>query len=168
MTLDLVVLAALALAAISGATSGALRQLVQLAGAACGWLAARHLAAPVAQGLARSVPAPLARSVASALLFLGTLAVVTLAGGLILRGTRVARAVKGPADRGAGALLGGAKGVLVAWVLLSALAIAQGALPERLAAPVERSELAGLARSHNLLARLAPSQVETIEKLKRR
>jgi membrane protein required for colicin V production len=162
------VLAALAIAALSGAMSGALRQLVQLAGAAGGWFAARHLAGPVADGLARSVPAPLARAAASALLFMGTLALVTLVGGAILKGTGVARAVKGPADRGLGSLLGGAKGVLVAWVLLSALALAEDALPDRFAGRIEESELAGLARSHNLLERLAPRQVETIERLKRR
>jgi membrane protein required for colicin V production len=168
VTLDLVVLAGLVLAALSGAMSGALRQLVQVAGAAGGWLAARHLAGPVADGLARSVPAPLARAGASTLLFLGTLAIVTLLGGLVLSATRVSRAVKGPVDRGVGALLGGAKGILAAGVLLSALALAQGALPGRLAAPVEQSELAALARSHNLLARLAPGPAGAIEKLKQR
>jgi membrane protein required for colicin V production len=167
LALDLAVLAVLAFAALSGAMSGALRQVVQLAAAAAGWLAARHLAAPVARALARSLPDAIARAAASSLLFLGTLALVTLVGAAILKGTRVSRAVKGPADRGVGALLGGAKGILVAWVLLSAIAIARDALPDRMGARVDESELATLARSHNLLERLAPRQVDAIERLKK-
>lgn len=153
MTLDLVVLAALALSALAGAASGALRQLVSLAAAGAGVLAARAFGADVAAGLARRFSPP-ARALAPALLFLGAFALASLAGALLLRGTGLARAVRGPADRGAGALLGGAKGALVAWALLSLLALAGDLAPEALRARARDSDLAALARAHNLVARL--------------
>jgi membrane protein required for colicin V production len=168
VTLDLAVLAALAIAALSGAMSGALRQLVQLLAVVAGWVAARQLAAPVADGLAKTVSPLLARGAASSLLFLGVFALVSLVGAAILKGTGVSRAVRGPADRGAGALLGGAKGGAIAWVLLSALAVAGSAAPRWLPIEPRTSQFAALAGAHNLLARVAPRQLEAIERLKER
>lgn len=164
MTLDLAVLAVLALAAVAGAMSGALRQLVELGGAVLGWLAARHLADPVAGGLDRWVPALVARAAAPALLFLGTWALVSLAGAFVLRATGVAAVVRGPADRGVGALLGGAKGVLAAWVLVSALLLAAGGAPRALGLDLRGSDFAVLVRSHDLLERLEPEQARALER----
>jgi membrane protein required for colicin V production len=164
---DLLALAVLAVAALHGAAGGALRQLMQLGAAVVGWLAARHLAAPVAVGLGRWLPQLLARPAASALLFLGVFALATMAGSLVLRATRLAAVVKGPTDRGVGALIGGAKGLLAAWVLLSAAALAGQALPGRAGAELSTSELAGLARAHNLLARLDPERTRLVERLVR-
>jgi len=160
--LDLTVLALFALAALHGAASGALRQFVQFGAALVGWLAARHLAAPVAAGLSRWSPGFLARPAACALLFLGAFALVSLLGGLLLRG---AKAVRGPTDRGAGALIGGLKGALVAWVLLSALALAGSALSGRLGTEARASEYASLAREHNLLSRLDPGKARFLERV---
>jgi membrane protein required for colicin V production len=168
LALDLAVLAVLALAALLGAASGALRQVVQLAAVGVGWLAARQLGAPVAEGLARSVSPLVARAAASALLFAGVMALVSLLGAFVLRATGVARAVRSPADRGLGALLGGVKGGLVVWVLLSALAIAGTAAPRGLALDPGYSQFASLARRHNLLERIAPAQLERIERLRSR
>ena len=165
MALDLLVLVVLAAAALHGATGGALRQLVQLAAALVGWIAARALAAPVAAGLARWFPGFLARPGASALLFLGAFALVSLAGTLALRGTSVALVVRGPTDRGAGAILGGAKGALVSWVLLSALTLAGGVLPGWLERTVEGSEFASLARDHNLLVKVDPAKARLLERV---
>jgi membrane protein required for colicin V production len=156
MTLDLAVLAVIAVAALLGAAGGALRQVVQLAAVLLGWLAARKLGAPVAEGFARSMPALLARAAASALLFLGTFAAASLLGALLLRATGLARVVRGPADRGIGALLGGAKGALAVWVLLSAVALAGGRGPRGLALDLEATDFGGLARRHNLLLGLDP------------
>ncbi len=153
MTIDLVVLAFLAVSALAGAASGALRQLVSLAAVAVGVLATRAWAVPVGAGLARRF-SPAARPLAPALLFLGTFALASLAAAAVLRATGIARAVRGPADRGAGALLGGAKGALVAWALLSALALAGDLAPEALRSRAKDSDLAALARAHNLVARL--------------
>jgi membrane protein required for colicin V production len=161
--LDLVVLTVLALAALHGAMGGALRQLVQLLAAVVGWVAARHLAAPVAAGLGHWFPGFLARPGASALLFLGTYAAVSLLGGAVLSGA-AGGVVRGPADRGAGALLGGVKGGLGAWVLLSALALAGGVLPGRFG-EAGASEYLGLARGHNLLVKLDPSRVRVLERI---
>jgi membrane protein required for colicin V production len=163
--LDLVVLAVLALAAVHGAVGGALRQVVQLLAAVVAWLAARHLGAAVAAGLSRWFPGFLARPGASALLFCGTFALVTLVGAIALRATSMARVVRGPADRGLGALLGGVKGGLIVWVLLSAVALAGGALPAKAAAWVRGSEYASLAHDHNLLTRIDPQRARLLERL---
>lgn len=168
MALDVTVLLLLAIASVLGATSGALRQLVQLLGVGAGWLAARHLAAPVAAGLARSISPLLARAAASALLFAGLFALVTLVGGALLRGSGLAAVVRGPVDRGAGALLGGVKAAGVAWILLSALAVAGSAAPRGLALDPRWSQFAGLAARHNLLERLAPDELRTLERLRPR
>lgn len=164
MALDLALVAVLALAAIRGALSGALRQLVSLAAVVLGWAAARRLGADVAQGLSGTVGGALARVVGPALLFLGAAAAASLAGALILRATGVARAVRSPADRAAGALLGGAKGGLGIWVILSAVALASEALPDRVARHVRESDLYALARAHNLLARLDPGAARRFER----
>jgi membrane protein required for colicin V production len=163
MTLDLAVLALLAAAALLGAASGALRQLVSLAAVVLGALAARAWTDDVAAGLSRTFR-PAARLVAPVLLFLGVAALASLVGAVVLRGTGLARVVRGPADRGAGALLGGAKGALAAWVLLSALALAGASSPDALRRLARGSDLAALARAHNLVARLDPEAARAIQR----
>ncbi len=167
MLLDVLVLVVLALAALHGAMGGALRQVVQLAAAVAGWLAARHLSAPVAAGLGRWFPGVLARPGAAALLFVGTFALVSLAGAVALRGTSIATVVRGPTDRAGGAILGGITGALVVWVLLSALALAGGELPGRLGAASHGSEYVSLARSYNLIARFDPAKARLLERVLR-
>jgi membrane protein required for colicin V production len=162
--LDLSVLLVLAVAALLGAASGALRQLVSLLAAVAGVLASRAFSRDVGEGLARTL-APVARPLAPVLLFFGVFALASLVGGVILRATGVARVVRGPTDRAAGALLGGAKGALAAWVVVSALVLAQGHLPARAQAWSAGSDLAGVARSHNLVARLDPDAARRLERL---
>jgi membrane protein required for colicin V production len=163
VTLDLAALALLAVAAVLGARSGALRQVASLAAAALGVLAARAFSPAVADGLARTV-SPLARVAAPALLFLGCFALGSLLGGVVLRWTGVARVVRGAADRGAGALLGGAKGALALWALLSALALAGDALPGPVARAARGSDFAAIARDHNLVVRLDPDAARRLER----
>lgn len=163
MTLDLAVLALLAVAALLGAASGALRQLVSLAAAVLAVLAARAWSEDVAAGLARTV-SPAARFLAPLLLFLGIFALASLTGVATLRLTRVSRVVRGPADRGVGALLGGAKGVLAAWALLSVLALGGELLPDALLRRARGSDFAALARAHNLVARLDPGAARAVER----
>ena len=168
MTIDLVALAVLVLAAIAGAFSGALRQAVQLGAVALGWLAARHLGAAVARGLSGHLPALVARPVAAAVLFAGVAVLAAWTGHGLLRTGGLSRAVRGPADRAAGALLGGAKAALVVWVLLSALALAGGAVGVgRLRVDPRGSDLAALARAHNLLVRIDPGAARTLERILR-
>jgi len=163
VTIDLVVVGLLAVSALLGAASGALRQLVSLAAVALGVVAARAWTVEVGAGLAHRF-SPAARPLAPALLFLGTFALASLVGAVILRGTGIARVVRGPADRGAGALLGGAKAALVAWALLSVLALAGDLAPDALRARARDSDLAALARAHNLVARLDPDAARRLEK----
>jgi membrane protein required for colicin V production len=167
-TIDLGVLAALALAAILGASSGALRQLVQVAAVIAGALAARQFAAPVAAGLGRLASAPVARAIAPAFLFLGVAALVSLVGVALLRGTAVSRAVRSPADRGLGALLGGVKSALVAWVILSVLALSAGIAPEGAARAVRSSQLVDLAARYNAVERVAPDGAKALERFRTR
>ncbi len=167
MTLDLLVLVVLALAALSGAATGALRQCVGLGAAVLGWLAARHLAAPVAEGLSRWLPGLVARAAAPVLLFAGIFALATLAGALALRATGISAVVRGPADRGVGAVLGGAKGALVAWVLLSALALAAGDAPRVFGLDLRGSDFAALSARHDLLHRLDPARARSLQRVLR-
>ncbi len=153
MTIDLVVLAFLAISALAGAMSGALRQILSLVAAAAGVLASRAWSVEVGAGLARRFSG-LARPLAPALLFFGVFALVSIAGALLLRAGGVSRVVRGPADRGVGALMGGAKAAVVAWALLSVLALAGDVPPAALRAAARASDLAALAREHNLVARL--------------
>jgi membrane protein required for colicin V production len=163
VTLDLAVLALLAVAALAGAASGALRQVVSLAAAALGLVAARAFSQPVAAGLAGSI-GPLAKLAAPAVLFLGGFALASLLGAAILRGTGVARVVHGPSDRAAGALLGGAKGALAAWAVLSGVALAGDALPARVARLARGSDFAALARAHNLVRRIDPEAARRLDR----
>jgi hypothetical protein len=163
--LDLLVLLVLAGFALHGATGGALKQVVQLLAALVGWLAARDLAAPVGAGLTRWFPAFLARPAASAILFFGAFALVSLLGAAALRASAISTVVRGPTDRGAGAVLAGVKGWVVVWVLLSALAFAGGALRGRLGAMAAGSQYLSLARAHNLLQQLDPERARVLERV---
>lgn len=163
MALDLAVLALLALAALYGAATGALRQLVSLAAVAAGVLGARVFTPEVAAGLGRTF-SPVARHLAPVLLFVGIAALASFAGQLLLRASGVARVVRGPADRGAGALLGGAKGLLAAWALLSALALAGDHAPDAVLRRARGSDFAALARVHNLVRTLDPAAARAVER----
>jgi membrane protein required for colicin V production len=165
--LDPAVVAILAAVAIGGAMSGALRQVAQLLAVAAGWLAARHLGPPVAEGFARVVPALVARPAASAVLFLGGWAAAGLLANLVLRARGLSGLVHGAADRGLGAILGGAKGALVVWVLLSAAALAGPFSLGPLRFDARASDFAGFARAHNLLARFDREKASTLERLLR-
>ncbi len=168
MTVDLVCLAVLAFAAIAGASSGALRQTVQLSAVVVGWLAARHLGPAVALGLAGHLPALIARAAASVLLFAGAAVLAGWTGHALLRAGGVARAVRSPADRGLGALLGAAKAALAIWVLLSALALAGGRVRAGgLRVDARGSEFAAVARGHNLLVRFDPDAARMLERILR-
>lgn len=163
MTIDLAAIVLIVLAALSGAATGALRQLVSLAAAVLGVLAARVWSADVGAGLAREIT-PVARHLAPLLLFLGIFALASLAGRLILGATGLARVVRGPADRGLGALLGGAKGALAAWALLSVLALAGDHAPDAVLRRARGSDFAALAREHNLIRTLDPGAARTVER----
>ncbi len=163
MTIDLVVLAFLAISAVAGALSGALRQLVSLVAAGAGVVAARAWSAEVGAGLAHRFSGA-ARPLAPALLFFGAFALVSIAGALLLRAGGLSGVVRGPADRGIGALMGGAKAGVVAWALLSLLALAGDLPPAAVRSAAKGSDLAALARAHNLVARMDPGAARLLER----
>ncbi len=148
MVLDASLLAVLVVAAVLGALSGLLRPLFLFAGAALGWLAARHLAEPVGRVLASVVPASAARPAAAVLLFL------LVAGLVAYLGRRLSRNREGegrPLDRAAGALLAGMAAAATAWVGLAVAEAAAPSLPAGWQAALSRSDLAALVRENDLL-----------------
>ncbi len=148
MILDAAVLALLAVASAIGAAAGLLRPLFAFAGATLGWLAARHLSAPLGGALSRVVPAAAAVPVAAVLLFVGVAGFVAFLGGRLARGKDGGGR---PVDRAAGALLAGLALAAAAWV---ALAVADAAAPHLSRAwqeELSRSDLAGLVRSRDVL-----------------
>lgn len=148
MILDAALLAFLAVSASLGALAGILRPLFLFAGAAAGWLAARHLSEPVGRLLSRVLPASAARPVAAVLLFL------VVAVGIAYVGRRLSRNREGegrPLDRAAGALLAGLAAATAAWVGLAVAEAVAPSLPDRWQAALGRSDLAGLVRENDLL-----------------
>jgi len=148
--LDFACVAVMSLASVGGAFTGALPQCSRLAGAVGGWLGASALGPLLEPLLAGRVPAFAARPLSSIAAFvlcaaaawLGVRALFRLAGGT----------ARGSADRGLGALVGGAQAAVVLWVLLSALAawgrpIHAGSLY----LDGRSSDLVALAREHSAL-----------------
>ncbi len=126
MTLDLVLLGLVLLAAVAGAMSGALWQVLKLAGVVAGWAAARWLAPRVVQQLQDPSAATRALVVAGA--FVAAWMVVAMLARAIRRAVQGEEEEPGGLDRALGAVLGAAKGALVAWVFLSLLALMGGRL----------------------------------------
>lgn len=165
MTIDLVVVAIVCLAAAIGSSSGALHQLVHLGGMLIGWFAAWHLGAPIARGIARWLPEGTARGAAGLLLFVGFSVLGAWIGHRFLATRGLSGAVRGPPDRGLGALLGGAKAVVVLWIALSALALAGGRVGlGRFVLDGKGSDLVAFAGEHNLLVRWRPAADRAIER----
>jgi membrane protein required for colicin V production len=166
VTLDLVVLGLVLLAAAAGAVGGGLRQVLKLAALVAGWAAARWLAPRLVRELEPR------GSAAGALIVAGTFVAGWLVASLLALAIR--RAVQGEEeapgrlDRLVGAVLGAAKGALVAWVLLSLLTLLGGRLVlgplrvesrgSRAAALVARHDLFSLADART--ARAARRLVE--------
>jgi membrane protein required for colicin V production len=152
VTVDLAVLALLAIAALAGAIGGAAKQLIGLLAIGAGWLLARRFAP--------------GRALVGLLVFVAASAVVTAVGQIALRHWRGAQGRPGPVDRGLGALLGGAKGALAAWVLLSVLALWGRPLvlgPVRV--DPRGSDFATLVARHNLLEVADPGAARALARL---
>jgi membrane protein required for colicin V production len=164
-TFDLCVLGVVLLFTVAGGFSGGLRQLVQLATVVLGWLAARHLALPAAALVWSGRPLPWQRTLAAAVCFAVVAGVTGLAGRALASRLHGPSGRPGPADRGLGALLGGLKGALVAWLVLSLLArlgpIALGSFH----LDVRRSDFGSLAARHDLLGAVVPDQARGLDLL---
>jgi membrane protein required for colicin V production len=164
VTLDLVVLGLVLLAALAGALGGALRQVLKLAALVAAWAAARWLAPRLTQEL--HDPSTSARVAVIA----GTFLVAWLVAALLATGIR--RAVQGEEqrpgwiDRTLGALLGAAKGALVAWVALALLALLGGRFTVGSFRVESRgSQAAALAARHDLLAAASPGAARSARRL---
>lgn len=148
MLLDAALLAFLAVAATLGALAGLLRPLFLFAGAALGWLAARHLSGPAGRILGAVLSPEAARPVAAVLLFL------LVTAGVAWAGRRLSRNWRGegrPLDRAAGALLAGLAAGSAAWVGLAVAEAVAPSLPDGWQGQLQRSDLAGLVRENDLL-----------------
>lgn len=163
MSLDLLGILVLAIAAATGALTGALRQLVHLGAVALGALVAPHLGR-LLEGAARRVvePGGAARAVAAFAGFALTFALVSVAGHLLLQG-RTGRAARSASDRGLGALLGGGQAAVGTWAALSLLVVWDRPVgPRGLRLDPADGDLAGFAREHNLLDSAAPGQAREL------
>jgi membrane protein required for colicin V production len=165
-TLDLAVLGLLLLFAVAGAFSGALRQLFQLGGVVAGWLAATHLAPWLARPVLGARPQPWERGALAVACFVAAVVLVGLVGRAVARRLQGPGGSPGPLDRALGALLGGAKAGLAAWVVLSALALARGPVVlGSLRLDLRASDFGSLAARHNLLEAAAPDEARLLERL---
>jgi len=162
MVLDAGVLLLLAAASVLGALAGVIRPLFLAIGTVLGWLAARHLAAPVARLLERALPEGTGRPVAAALLFVAVTSVV------VFVGARLRRAPGGgarPSDRALGALLGGAATAVALWVGVAVADAAAPVLGRPLQAQLAGSDLAALVREHDVLAAWRKPAEEALRRL---
>jgi uncharacterized membrane protein required for colicin V production len=162
MVLDAGVLLLLAAASVLGALAGVIRPLFLAIGTVLGWLAARHLAAPVARVLERALPEGTGRPVAAALLFVAVTSVV------VLVGARLRRAPGGgarPSDRALGALLGGAAAAVALWVGVAVADAAAPVLGHTVQAQLAGSDLAALVREHDVLAAWRKPAEEALRQL---
>jgi membrane protein required for colicin V production len=149
---------------IAGAFSGALRQLLTLAGVVAGWAAARFLAPQVARQL--EVTSATGRALVIAATFVATWLLVALLARAIRRAVQGEEERPGGLDRLLGALLGAAKGTLVAWVFLALLALLGGKLVlGSLRIESRGSRAAELAARHDLLEAADPEAARTLRRL---
>lgn len=163
-TLDLWLLGLVLLVAVAGAFSGALRQVLKLAGVVAGWAAARWLAPLTFPAL--GVQSAAARALVTAATFVAAWVLVAWLGRSIQEAVQGEQEGPGPVDRLLGALLGAAKGALVAWVFLSLLALGGGRLALGAVRIDDRgSQAAALAARHDLLALADPEAAGSLRRL---
>jgi membrane protein required for colicin V production len=168
VNVDLAVVALLVLFAVMGALSGALRQLVMLASALLGYLAARYLAPPLAAGFTRGSAQPVARAIAGVLVFFAVLFVASFLGHALVARAGGGQAVRGPTDRGLGALLGAAKGAMGLWVVLSAFVLVGRPVgPSFFRLDPRDSDFAAVAGDFNVLDTWASPTAATLRRLLR-
>jgi membrane protein required for colicin V production len=162
-TLDLVMAGLVLAFTISGALSGALRQLVQVAALVAGWLAANAWGGALAERVFGASAWPWQRALSGGLCFVAAMLAVGLAGRfLVARGAGAGGKPRG-GDRGLGALLGAVKGGLLAWLLLSALVRFSPLELGSFRLEAGRSELGSLAARHDLLGAILPRQARGLD-----
>jgi membrane protein required for colicin V production len=164
VNLDLALLGLVLLAAVAGAVSGALWQVLKLAGVVAGWAAARWVAPRVLHQL--QAPSAATRALVVAGAFVVAWMVATMLARAIRRAVQGEEEEPGGLDRALGALLGAAKGALVAWVLLSLLALLGGRLSlGPLLIESRGSRAAALTAGHDVLALAGPKAARLARQL---
>jgi membrane protein required for colicin V production len=167
MTIDLIILGLVLLFAVVGAITGGAKQIANVAAMAVAWFAARQLGPFVGPRMAEAlggVPLLVGVVAGSMLVFIGVLVAVRYALTAVLQ--RLFRGGgKDPDNRGVdggiGFVLGGAKVVVIAYVVLSALVFAEQHIVvagKRMGLSPKDSMCFGVARRYNLfeLTQFAP------------
>jgi membrane protein required for colicin V production len=164
VNLDLWLLGLVLLVAVAGAFSGALRQVLKLAGVVAGWAAARWLAPLLTRQL--EAPSAATRAMVTAATFVTAWVLVAWIGRSIRKAVQGEKERPGLTDRLLGALLGATKGALVAWVFLALLALAGGRLVlGSVRIDDHGSQAAALAARHDLLAIADPEAAGSLRRL---
>lgn len=163
MAVDVVLLCVVLFSAVLGAISGAARQLGQLVGLVAAMALARPLGAWAAPHLAQVVDlSPRLRGMLALVLAFMALYLVArlLATALLTRVLSGEDEERRGVDRTLGFVLGGLKVAVLAYALLSAATLVEGALRargHRLDLGLGKSVAAGFARRHNLFELLRPA-----------
>ena len=169
MTLDLALLALVALFGLMGLASGAIKQITRWAGLILGGLAARPLAARLTPLAAPrlSLPPVAANALLSAVLFLLLYMLLSWTVHRLLR-TAFGERENGRGDKAFGFLLGAGKGAVLLYALLSLLIFFEKPLTAALGAPPAAaggSAAVALARRHDLFNAVPVPALAQIQKL---
>jgi membrane protein required for colicin V production len=161
--IDLLGLGALAAGAVTGALTGALRQAMHLLALGLSGLLAAALGPRLAGPFSRALPdRGLGPPAAAFAVFALSFVLLSLAGHLLLR-ARGGEGRRSPADRGLGALLGGAQAAVGVWAVLSLWVVWDRPLGGKgLRLDPRQSDLAAFAREHNLLDAVLPAQLRQL------
>lgn len=163
MSLDLLVLALVAAGSLVGALAGALRQVIRLLALAAAAFLAPRLAPYLAGGLGRLLPERAAAGpVAVALAFAALYLAIWLVSRLLLR-LLGSGEQKGGADRGLGAVLGGAQAALAAWMVVSLLALwGRPVGPPSFRLDPGEGQVGALVKRFNLVELAAPGEARSL------
>jgi membrane protein required for colicin V production len=167
VTIDLIILGLVLLFAIVGAISGGAKQIANVVALGVAWFVSRKLGPYVGPQMAEAlggVPLLIGTLVGSMLIFIGLLVAVRFALTSLLRQLFGARkSGEGGLDGVLGFALGGAKVVVIAYVVLSALVFAEQYVVvagKHLGVSPKDSVSFDLARSYNLFERTQFSGVK--------
>lgn len=168
MTLDLWILAAMALFAALGYQSGAIQQLSHWIGLAAAYLCAKPLAAALAPVLAERMGWPPGLTAVG--VGIASMPVVLLGATLLSRGllnALVPGDQRNKPDRIAGIFFGAGKAGVIAWAVLSAAVSFEksSVLPAGAKTALSESKAAAFTRDHGLFGAVPPPALEKLRAL---
>jgi membrane protein required for colicin V production len=171
MSLDLCLLALVGVFALVGAMSGAARQIASLGAAAAAYLCARPLGNAFGPRVAEATHGPQLFGILAATLLAFVVVLISvryLLSALLRRLLRGEEREHAGVDRFLGFVLGGAKVVVIAYVMLSALTFVEENVTiagKRLGISPQGSQAFALARRYNLFARLQFAPVKDLVRI---